>query len=89
MTQTNTMTHFTVYTAPHCVQCTATKREIKKLGGTFDDFDLTAPEQAEALAEFKAGAALQMPVVVGPDGTQWKGYRPDLIKWYFDQKEAA
>ena len=39
----NNETHFTVYTKPACVQCTATKREIKKHGGTFDEIDLTAP----------------------------------------------
>ena len=82
-------THFTVYTKPACVQCTATKREIKKHGGTLDEIDLTAPEQAEALEEFRAGASLQMPVVVGPDGLQWTGFRPDLIKWYLNRKEAA
>ncbi len=85
-----TETHFTVYTAPSCVQCFATKREIKRQGGTYDEIDLTAPEQAEALEEFKGGGSLQMPVVVGPDSTQWNGFRPDLIKWYFtNRKEVA
>lgn len=84
-----TETHFTVYTKPLCVQCTATKREITKRRGSFKEIDLTAPEQAEMLEEFKAGASLQMPVVVTADGQQWTGFRPDLIKWYLEQKEAA
>lgn len=83
----NNSPRFTVYTKPACVQCTATKREITKHGGAYDEIDLTAPEQAEALEEFKAGASLQMPVVLGPDGQQWTGFRPDLIKWYMTNKE--
>ena len=81
--------HFTVYSKPACVQCTATKREITKLGGTYKEYDLTAPDQAEKLAELKAGASLQMPVVVASNGQQWTGFRPDLIKWYMKNKEAA
>lgn len=84
-----TETHFTVYTKPACVQCTATKREITRHHGSFKEIDLTAPDQAEKLEEFKVGASLQMPVVVTADGGQWTGFRPDLIKWYLFQKEAA
>ena len=81
--------HFIVYSKPACVQCTATKREIEKLGGRYEEIDLTAPEQADKLEELKAGASLQMPVVVTSDGQQWTGFRPDLIKWYMKNKEAA
>lgn len=79
----NNETHFTVYTKPTCVQCDATKRRITQFGGTYDEIDLTAPENIEALEEFKASGALQAPVVVGPDGLQWAGFRQDLIKGYF------
>lgn len=90
MSITETVPHFIVYTSPNCVQCMATKREITKFDGTYEGIDLTAPENAEKLAELKAGASLQMPVVVGPDGTQWTGFRGDLIRAYFtNRKEAA
>ena len=87
MNKPKSATHFTVYSKPRCVQCDATKREIKKKGGTFTDIDLTQDEVA--LAEFKSQNIAQAPIVVGPDGTQWAGFRPDLIRWYFIEEEAA
>lgn len=80
---------FTVYTTPICVQCTATKREITKAGGTYEEIDLSAPEQAELLEEFRAGGgAIQMPIVVSGQN-QWQGFRPDLIKYVMKNKEIA
>lgn len=87
MTNTENAPHFTIYTKPSCVQCNATKRAITKGGGTYTEIDLTKDE--EALAEFKAAGLTTAPVVLGPDGTQWAGFRSDLIKWYFTKKEAA
>lgn len=78
---------FQIYTLPRCVQCDATKREIKKRGGTYDEIDLTQNE--EALEEFKAEGIAQAPIVIGPDGTKWTGFRPDLIKWFTQEEEAA
>ncbi|MCI7306120.1 MULTISPECIES: glutaredoxin-like protein NrdH [Trueperella] len=67
----------TVYTKPSCVQCTATKRALKKHGLEFEEVDLV--EDADALATVKALGYQQAPVVFA-DGDHWSGYRPDKIK---------
>ena len=72
----------TVYSKPQCVQCDATKRELRKLGAEFRTVDLTeTPEALEYVTE-ELGYA-QAPVVVVEDGTEqnhWSGFRPDKIK---------
>lgn len=87
MSSTASAPHFIVYSKPSCVQCDATKRDIKKRGGTLDEIDLT--QDREALEEFKSQGIAQAPIVIGPDGTQWHGYRRDLIEWSITNKEAA
>lgn len=67
----------TVYTKPSCVQCTATKRALKKHGLEFEEVDLV--EDADALATVKALGYQQAPVVFA-NGDHWSGYRPDKIK---------
>lgn len=67
----------TVYTKPSCVQCTATKRALKKHGLEFAEVDLI--EDAEALAAVKALGYQQAPVIFA-NGDHWSGYRPDKIK---------
>lgn len=67
----------TVYTKPSCVQCTATKRALKKHGLEFEEVDLV--EDADALATVKALGYQQAPVVFA-NGGHWSGYRPDKIK---------
>jgi glutaredoxin-like protein NrdH len=73
----------TVYTLPSCPQCTATKRKLTELGIPFEVVDLSEPEQADTLVEFKAMGLLSAPIVetVPADGTPqvWSGYRPDLL----------
>ncbi|KTF04500.1 MULTISPECIES: glutaredoxin-like protein NrdH [Trueperella] len=67
----------TVYTKPSCVQCTATKRALKKHGLEFEEVDLL--EDADALATVKALGYQQAPVIFA-GGDHWSGYRPDKIK---------
>ncbi|WP_406710001.1 glutaredoxin-like protein NrdH [Trueperella pyogenes] len=67
----------TVYTKPSCVQCTATKRALKKHGLEFTEVDLL--EDADALATVKALGYQQAPVIF-VNGEHWSGYRPDKIK---------
>ena len=67
----------TVYTKPSCVQCTATRRALKKHGLEFEEVDLL--EDADALATVKALGYQQAPVIFA-GGDHWSGYRPDKIK---------
>lgn len=67
----------TVYSKPACVQCDATKRELKKKGIEFEVIDIT--EDAEALSTIKGMGYLQAPVVI-TDEDHWSGFRPDKIK---------
>jgi glutaredoxin-like protein NrdH len=73
----------TVYTLPACPQCTATKRKLTELGVPYVVVDLSEPEQADTLVEFKAMGLLSAPIVeaapAGGTPQVWSGYRPDLL----------
>lgn len=72
----------TVYSKPLCVQCDATKRELRKHGTDYAEVDLTESEAALEYVTEELGYA-QAPVVVVEDGTgeaHWSGFRPDKIK---------
>ena len=72
----------TVYSKPHCPQCTATYRKLKALGLPFNSIDVT--EDAEAAAFVRTLGYSQAPVVVVHEGEDikkhWSGFRPDLLK---------
>ncbi|QWY81862.1 NrdH-like glutaredoxin [Microbacterium phage Honk] len=76
----------TVYTLPVCVQCKLTKRKLDELGLSYEVADLSAPELADKLADFKARGLLSAPIVVADarhldgDLAEWSGYRPDLLE---------
>ncbi|WP_130841658.1 glutaredoxin domain-containing protein [Corynebacterium neomassiliense] len=78
----------TVYTKPHCPQCTATKRHLDKAGVEYVVADLTA-DNGRHLDYVKALGHQAAPVVTIDDGEtltdHWDGYRPDRI----DQIQAA
>lgn len=65
----------TVYSKPHCRQCTATKRRLTEKGVPFTEEDIREPGN---LAAAKALGHLVAPVVV-VGRESWAGYRPDLI----------
>lgn len=81
----------TLYTKPRCVQCTATKRSLDKLGLEYTTIDVSQDE--EALARILAAGHLTAPVVEidgeivddsdvrnGPVTiSAWGGFRPDLL----------
>lgn len=75
----------TVWEAPGCMQCNATKREFNKEGAFYDRKDLSASEHAATLDAFRQqlggspDAQLLMPVVT-TDTETWQGYRPDKIQ---------
>lgn len=66
-----------VYSSPHCQQCAATERSLKKAGVRFVKIDL-GDLDGDQRAEVVAGHT-QAPVVHAPDGQVWSGFRPDRI----------
>lgn len=75
------MPTITVYTKPHCPQCSGTKRWLDRRGVDYDTVDVSQDVQAlEAIRELGYAAA---PVVfVSPAAgldVHWSGLRPDLL----------
>lgn len=82
----------TLYSKPHCVQCTATKRALDKAGLTYTTVDVSV--DAEALERIIAMGFQQAPVIEldelvtdsqeRGDGVtytnMWSGFRPDLLE---------
>lgn len=72
----------TVYSKPHCVQCDATKRTLRKVGAEFTEVDITESDGAREYVTEELGY-FQAPVVVVEDGTgenHWSGFNPDRLK---------
>lgn len=67
----------TVYSKPHCVQCDATKRALRKHDLEFEDVDVT--QDTQALQTLTALGYKSAPVVFA-NGDHWSGFRPDKIK---------
>ena len=76
----------TVFTKPHCVQCEATKRQLRKLGIDFTQVDVTS--DPEALRTVQEAGFKQAPVIM-TDNASWSGYRPDMIKQLAERKVPA
>ena len=76
----------TVYTKPHCVQCEATKRQLRKLDINFTAVDVTS--DPEALRTVQEAGFKQAPVVMTDDAS-WSGYRPDMIKQLAEHRVPA
>lgn len=66
-----------VYSKPLCVQCDATKRELRKAGADFEVVDVT--QDAEALEAVKRLGFASAPVVVAGESV-WSGFRIDRIR---------
>lgn len=91
------MTTITLYSKERCVQCTASTRELKKVGVDFENdgdvinlgektFVHDDATTEENLAFVKGLGYLQAPVMtVTVDGEvtdHWSGFRPDKIQEY-------
>lgn len=68
----------TVYSKPACVQCTAVKRQLKKLNLEYTEVDIS--QDSEAKSHVESLGYLQVPVVDMGNGETFSGYRPDIIK---------
>lgn len=67
----------TLFTAPSCVQCTATKKALDGKGLDYDTVDVS--QDSEALERVRAMGYRQAPVVIAGE-EHWCGFRPDLIQ---------
>lgn len=78
------MSKVKVYTKKSCVQCTATKKQLRNLGVEFEEIkvDLKSEESKKALEFIKSLGYLSAPVVVATNGTtvHWSGFQPELLK---------
>ena len=68
----------TIYTAPDCMQCVATKRAFEKLAEvSYTLVDVSSDREArDMLADMGYRSA---PVVITATGEHWSGFRPDRI----------
>lgn len=79
----------TVYSKKPCVQCTAVKNLMNRMGIDYTLVDVTKDDSA--LAYIKSLGYTAVPVTVVDTATQpvhWYGFIPDLINLHF-KKEAA
>ena len=67
----------TVYSAAACVQCSATYREMEKLGLSYTVINLD--EKPQAKDDVMRLGYRQLPVVTVGDA-HWSGFRPDRIR---------
>lgn len=66
----------TVYTQPHCMPCTATKKQLDRRGIPYTEIDLTT--NPSALEHVRSLGHQAAPVVIAGD-QHWSQYRPDRI----------
>lgn len=74
----------TIYSKPQCVQCTAAKRGMNRLGVEYTEVDVT--KDAGALAYIQGLGYQAVPVTVVDTQTQpvhWYGNNPNLMKLHF------
>jgi glutaredoxin-like protein NrdH len=69
----------TVYTAPGCVQCNATKRALTEAGIEFREVNLHTDTDARDYVLNDLGYS-QAPIIEVDGDDHWFGYRPDRIK---------
>lgn len=70
-------TSVTVYTLPHCMQCSMTKRALDLQGTIYTAVDLA--ENPAAIDRMRLLGHTAAPVVVA-GSTSWSGFRPDMIR---------
>lgn len=58
-----------IYSTPWCGYCTRLKRQLDRLGVTYDDIDIDRDEDAAATVMQVNGGNATVPTVVFPDGS--------------------
>ena len=66
-----------VYSKHNCPQCSATKRQLERIGAEFREINIE--EHPEVIPQLQAAGFRQVPVVITVD-RYWAGYRPDLLR---------
>lgn len=70
----------TLYTAPSCMQCHATKRHLRRAGVDFQILDVSDDAVARLAVEKLGYTMLPVVTVDLPDGLDhWSGYRPERL----------
>lgn len=67
-----------IYTKDNCMQCNLTKKEMDRLGVSYELVNMSHDE--EGLELVKAMGYKQAPVVVAGDDNHWGGFIPRRIK---------
>lgn len=76
----------TIYSKPQCVQCTAAKRGMNRLGVEYTEVDVS--QDPQALAYISGLGYTAVPVTIVDTETQpvhWYGYNPNLLKLHFTE----
>lgn len=85
------MAGITVWGKPNCTQCFATYKGFESAGvpkAALTIKDLTHPDNAAQLQQFKERGYTGAPIVQTPQET-WAGFRPDKIKAAADQQRIS
>jgi glutaredoxin-like protein NrdH len=72
------MSAVTVWSKKPCPQCDAVKRQFKRDGVEFEEFNLL--EHPEIVEEFKARGLSSAPVVFASGLEPFAGFQPDAVK---------
>lgn len=72
-----------VWTQPACGGCFGVKRTFDRMGVDYEEADLTAPEHADKIEEFRKAGFMEAPVVTIGGTPRFAGFRPDKIEEIF------
>lgn len=72
----------TVYSAPNCVQCRFTKRELEAKGLEYNEIDVTTDDEARKTLQDMGISQLPAVRVEHPfnDVEWWSGFRVELLR---------
>lgn len=81
------MSSITVYSAPGCTQCNATKKHLRRRGLEYNEIDISENPESKKYVEDKG--FVQVPVVDMGNGDMFYGFRPDHIDSYAKELSVA
>mgnify|MGYP001941383187 FL=1 len=81
------MSSITVYSAPGCTQCNATKKHLRRRGLEYNEIDISENPESKKYVEDKG--FVQVPVVDMGNGDMFYGFRPDRIDSYAKELSVA
>lgn len=81
------MSSITVYSAPGCTQCNATKKHLRRRSLEYNEIDISENPESKKYVEDKG--FVQVPVVDMGNGDMFSGFRPDRIDSYAKELSVA